>query len=201
MVHNRPEDESVDQGQDFLRRAYALSGASSAKELYDVWALRYDGNLRDLNYESPQRAVDALVSTVSKTHLSSKAGKFEILDAGCGTGQVGSCLMQSSLGLKCVVDGLDISPGMLAVARDKQIYRNLMAGDLCERIDRPDESYDFVLCVGTLTKGHVGPDAVKELVRVTKKAGLLVATVHAEIWEVEITWAKCKGWKEKVRYS
>jgi hypothetical protein len=50
-------------------------------------------------------------------------------------------------------------------------------------INQADSTYDTVVCVGTFTLGHVGPDpALRELVRVTRRKGIVVATVLEEIW-------------------
>ena len=38
--------------------------------------------------------------------------------------------------------------------------------------------------MGTFTAGHVGPDpALRELIRVTKRNGIVISTILEEIWE------------------
>jgi hypothetical protein len=50
-------------------------------------------------------------------------------------------------------------------------------------LEQDDETYDTVVCVGTFTLGHVGPDpALRELIRVTRTNGIVVATILDEIW-------------------
>jgi hypothetical protein len=39
------------------------------------------------------------------------------------------------------------------------------------------------VCVGTLTLGHVGPEALGEFLRVTRPGGTVVATVLGDAWE------------------
>ncbi|KAH8168916.1 methyltransferase domain-containing protein [Sarocladium implicatum] len=165
----------------FLQRAYALDGTSEAKTLYDEWAGGYDTDLTQAGYASPRRSVEAIVKNLSPDSFSSE--KLEILDAGCGTGLVGDCLARSPLANKFALDGIDLSSGMLATAREKGIYRYLSTADLNEKIGKPDGSYNVIVCVGTLTKGHVGPKVFAEFARLTAKQGLIVATVHGEIWE------------------
>ena len=104
------------------------------------------------------------------------------MDAGCGTGLVGECITKTSFSGQLVIDGLDLSEGMLAVARKKNIYRNLETADLSQRLPPRDASYDVVVCVGTLTNGHIGPQLLSEFARVAAKGALIVATVHSEIW-------------------
>ncbi|CAK4005583.1 Williams-Beuren syndrome chromosomal region 27 [Lecanosticta acicola] len=164
---------------DFLQRAYALDGAADSEQLYKEWASLYDTHLGEMQYASPQRAVEALLQ-----HLDSKSQEaLTVLDAGCGTGLVGECLQRSSFPGKFMIDGLDITPGMLQVARNKALYRDLEVADLTKPINRSDGSYGAVLCVGTLTKGHVGPAVLREFARVLRIGGLIVATIHDEIWE------------------
>ena len=45
------------------------------------------------------------------------------------------------------------------------------------------DSYDVVVCVGTLTHGHVGPAAFGEFVRLARPGGTIVATVLDDIWD------------------
>jgi predicted TPR repeat methyltransferase len=165
---------------EYLQRAYALADTSEAQTLYEEWADGYDTDLNDAKYVSPQRSVEAVVDNVSNI---SSTGELRILDAGCGTGLVGHYLAQSSLAKKAIVDGVDLTAGMLKVARAKGVYRDLDTADLNESVNKPDGSYDVVLCVGTLTKGHVGPKVFAEFARLTSKSGLIVATVHGDIWE------------------
>lgn len=163
--------------QQYLDRAYALSGSAEAQSLYDEWAGFYDDDNAN-GYASPRRCVETVVKHVSHT-----TEMLKIFDAGCGTGLVGDCLAQSSLADKFILDGVDISAGMLARAREKGVYRDLWTADLNEPVEKPDGAYDIVLCVGTLTKAHVGPKVLAEFARLTTQSGWIVATVHQEVWE------------------
>lgn len=81
------------------------------------------------------------------------------------------------------IDGLDLSPAMLTVANQTGACRSLAQADLTRRIEKADEIYDIVTCVGTFTLGHVGPNpALREFVRVTRRNGIVVATILEEIW-------------------
>lgn len=143
------------------------------------------------DYVAPARAAQAVVNSLGNTTESTDT--LEILDAGCGTGLVGvelARLLGASTGgaqsKKLVIDGIDLSPGMLAVARQTGVYRSLEPADLSKRLDNiADGTYDVVTCVGTLTQGHVGPGALKEFVRVAKGGGkgVVVATVRETVWD------------------
>lgn len=163
----------------FLSRAYTLQTPSEASALYTEWSTSYDQDLKTGHYASPSRAVKAYLK-----HLSPNAPQtLEILDAGCGTGLQAEILVAEDKARTYEIDGIDLTQGMLDVARGKAFYRNLWLTDLNDRIDSSDARYDAVICVGTLTKGHVGPKVFAEFARVVKAGGLVVATVHDEIWE------------------
>jgi SAM-dependent methyltransferase len=161
-------------GNPYLERAYGLRGPDDAREFYDEWAAEYDADLADdtQGYVAPELAAEALVR-VAGTGLT-------VLDAGCGTGLVGAALAQRGIG---VIDGVDVSPGMLERARATGAYRSLEPADLTRPLPTPADAYDAVVCVGTLTHGHVGPEALAEFVRLTRPGGTVVATVLDDVWE------------------
>ncbi|RTE73312.1 hypothetical protein BHE90_012274 [Fusarium euwallaceae] len=163
----------------YFPRIYSLTSVDHTRSVYDEWAKTYNEELNQKNqdYIAPATAA-ALVPQVLGTSTIDK--DIEILDAGCGTGLVGSFLAR--LGAK-KVDGVDLSPGMLEEARLTEAYRNLDVTDLSRPLSARDDSYDVVTCVGTLTQSHVGPEAVSEFVRVVRTGGYIVATVISEIWE------------------
>ncbi|PGH07569.1 hypothetical protein AJ79_06239 [Helicocarpus griseus UAMH5409] len=167
---SHPSGTTAARGDEYLQRAYALAGSSEAQSLQQL-----------KGYASPRRCVETVINNISSTQMSSD--KLKILDAGCGTGLVGDCLAQSSLAGKFVLDGVDLSDGMLAVARKKGMCRELETANLNERIEKPDGTYAVVVCVGTLTKGHVGPKVLVEFARLTVKSGLVVVRVHDDVWE------------------
>lgn len=171
----------------FLTRAYNLTSVEGARALYDEWATSYDKDLQDPSHDwvAPGLAAAALLDFFSKGRAGS--GSFEVLDAGCGTGIVGTTLVRQSEAKqfqpKPDIDGVDLSTGMLDVARKTGAYRSLSTADMSKALDIKDHQYDAVTCVGVLTKGHVGPDVIREFARVLKQGGCLVATVREDIWE------------------
>jgi predicted TPR repeat methyltransferase len=163
---------------EWLNRAYSAKGLADLRSLYDEWATSYDTDLSksDQDYVAPAIAAATVSKHITPTPLSS----IKILDAGCGTGLVGAAL--SALGATHV-DGVDLSPGMLSVARKTGAYTALDAVDLSKPLTKGDGDYDVVTCIGTLTHAHVGPDVLGEFVRVVKSGGWIVATVLDDIWE------------------
>ena len=63
---------------------------------------------------------------------------------------------------------------MLDQARAKGIYRDCILGDLTKPIALPDGVYGAVISCGTFTHGHVGPECLPELLRITRPGALFV---------------------------
>ena len=106
--------------------------------------------------------------------------KAKILDAGCGTGLVGDILYNKSY--KNIV-GIDFSQEMLNRALKKNVYQSLSLGDLTQKLHFDDHTFDAVICAGTFTCGHVGPEALSEIIRITKNGGYISFTVRKQEWE------------------
>jgi SAM-dependent methyltransferase len=101
-----------------------------------------------------------------------------VLDVGCGTGVV-TRLAAERVGPDGAVAGLDVNPGMLAVARsvtppDLQIEWHQASA---ESMPLPDGAFDVVLCQISLQFVPDRPQALREMHRVLKPGGRLVITV------------------------
>ncbi len=157
-----------------LERAYAIDSDEASRALYRDWAETYDATmLGGLRYRSP-----ALVAALLADHLPDRTA--QLLDVGCGTGLAGQFLAE--LGFS-VIDGLDISPEMMQVARRRGIYRHFVAADLNHPLDMPDAHYDGATCSGTFTHGHVDARCLDELFRILRPGAPFAFTVKREVWE------------------
>ncbi|MGB3210103.1 MAG: methyltransferase domain-containing protein [Desulforhopalus sp.] len=169
-------------------RVLTASNKQELMQAYADWADVYDHDLIDeMGYVAP-----LIASSLLKENLESNF--VNILDAGCGTGLVGACLHKFGFGS---IDGLDYSPAMLKRAREKQIYRKLIEADLTAPLNISSNQYDAVICVGTFTCGHVGPEALYELVRVTRPKGHICFTVRDQAWEEDSYHKMIKNMEEK----
>jgi len=160
--------------QELLRRAYGLSSDEESQALYRDWAKTYDKTMLDgLHYQSPRLVAARLADFMP-------ARDSAVLDIGCGTGLVGRELAARGF---MVVDGIDISPEMMAVAREQGGYRDLVCADLNARLPLADGAYQGAICCGTFTSGHVRANCLDEIVRVLAAGAPFAFTVKLEVWE------------------
>lgn len=153
-----------------LDRAYRVDGPEAARRLYGEWAASYDDAFGgDWGYVAPREIARLLLAEVGDL--------TPILDIGAGTGQVAEHLC----GLP--VDGIDITPEMLAIAETKGLYRDLIEGDLTRPLDLPDGIYGAVISCGTFTHGHVGPECLPELLRVTRPGAPFCCSTRPDVFD------------------
>ncbi len=97
--------------------------------------------------------------------------KDRILDIGCGTG-LSTFMLRQFAG---EVYGLDISPIFIRIAQEKRRAENLsfQCADIM-RLPFPDGQYDVVSSFLFIEHVCDVPQALSEMVRVTKKGGLII---------------------------
>ncbi|WP_425040372.1 class I SAM-dependent DNA methyltransferase [Primorskyibacter sp. S187A] len=157
-----------------LKNAYALQTPEDSKRLYADWAETYDADFADASdYRLPEAVA---------RQYAARGGAGPVLDLGAGTGLVGQWL--KALGVEAV-DGTDISREMLDVAAARGCYRRLFESDLTQALNVPDAAYAGAVSAGTFTNGHVGPDALEEVLRVIAPGGHVVFSVNAVHWEAQ----------------
>ena len=174
----------MDDENDLVKQALSLGGEPDAiRKFYKNWSETYETDLdRDMGYVGPQVAAEALSERI--------AGEAMILDAGCGTGLVGVELRKLRPDL--IIDGIDLTPAMLAQSRQKGVYRKLSEANLMGPLHEiAHDFYDGVVSAGVFTHGHVGPDGIDELVRIARPGAPIVLTVRDTAWEGE-------GFREKI---
>lgn len=166
--------EKINVHHPILDRIHSLDGDVQGRtRIYDGWASTYDKDtIECLGYLGPTLAADRVAKLVPTD--------TPLLDAGCGTGLVGGELAQRGFS---VVDGVDLSPGMLDIARSKGTYRRLELADITRPLPFAPDSYGAVVCVGTFTAAHVGPEGIGPLIAVAWRGAYLVMTVLSQVWD------------------
>ena len=156
-----------------LGAVYEAKAPEEVAALYDGWAATYDAEMAKAGYRHPAVGLALLAR-----HLPRGAGP--VLDAGCGTGLLGDWLGIMGFG---PVEGLDLSEGMLEVARAKGAYARLHQLALGRELPFAEGAFAGVISTGVFTTGHVGIEGVPELVRITAPGGPIVLTVKTTLWD------------------
>lgn len=173
MKDKRPKPEDP-TSRAFLEQAYNLKTLEDAMSFYDQWADDYDEQMETgLGYVAPKRLAGKLAG-----HLDDRTAY--LLDVGCGTGLTSRHLTE--LGFSRI-DGIDINASMLDVARQRRIFADLFEADITQDLEIGSGRYGAIISTGTFTLGHVGADALDELIRVLKPGGLLACTIHKEVFD------------------
>jgi predicted TPR repeat methyltransferase len=100
------------------------------RSLFDDYAPRFDASLVEkLGYRAPALLRDAVLAACRGTGRTPRFGSM--LDLGCGTGLAGEVFRAQVDWL----EGVDLSEGMVAQARQKTIYDRLHIADLAAHLD------------------------------------------------------------------
>ena len=103
------------------------------------------------------------------------ANTAPILDAGCGGGIQAEPLAMLGYG---PFTGIDLSEGMLEVARAKNLYRELRQMTLGEKLDFPDDKFAAIISSGTITPHHALPKSFEELIGIARRGGPIIFNVR-----------------------
>jgi predicted TPR repeat methyltransferase len=116
---------------------------------FDTFATVFDFTLRELKYQAPELVANAL-RIVAPT--SARTPPFQVvLDAGCGTGLCGPLVR----GLCSSLVGVDLSPNMLANAKQRGCYDELVAAELSAFMRSRPGAFDAIVSADTLL--YFGP--------------------------------------------
>lgn len=174
VLELRPNDESARHLLNALQQSmsdYAPRGY--VQETFDNYAEKFDQHLTGkLEYRVPQLLGEA----IKRASEQSADGKFDILDLGCGTGLMGVELHDISRRLV----GIDLSPKMIAKARERSIYDQLVVGDLLEHLAKLEpDSFDLLTSADVFVYiGNLAP-IFEQCYRILRAQGLLAFSVEA----------------------
>ncbi len=162
---------SDDKPGSHLDAVYAATGPAEIARQYDRWAETYDADMSAVGYRHPTIALALLTRYLPR-------GASPVLDAGAGTGLIGAWL--KLVGFP-VIEALDISEGMLAVAARRGVYDKLHKAALGGPLPFRDGAFAGIVSVGVFTSGHVGAEGLDELIRICRPGGIIVLTVKTTL--------------------
>jgi predicted TPR repeat methyltransferase len=139
----RPEDASIRLILTALKDEAPPPRASDEciLQIFNDFSSHYDAKMRDnLSYQAPER-----IQELIRAEIGDAAG-LEILDIGCGTGLSGVGLKERAA---CLV-GIDLSPEMIEVARERDIYDQLEIAEITEWLDQTEGQFDLIVACDCL---------------------------------------------------
>lgn len=110
------------------------------KKLFDRFSSSFDEQLSALGYRAPELLASALTGQLPAR------SNAAILDAGCGTGLCGPLLR--SVASRLV--GVDLSEGMVAKARERNVYDELVVDELVAFMQKRPAQFNAVISADTL---------------------------------------------------
>jgi predicted TPR repeat methyltransferase len=113
--------------------------------LFDEYADAFDGHLLEaLGYRGPAIIMDALGTVCDRFQRSLQFASA--IDLGCGTGLMARALA-AYVG---ELDGVDLSPRMVAKAKATGLYRNVHVGDATEMLRSSSDRYSLIVAADVL---------------------------------------------------
>ena len=153
--------------------AYRLADLESHKRYYDEWAESYDLTFADESgYMYPEIVANRFLELAGPEDT-------PVADLGCGTGLAGLAFAGTGL----LIDGFDVSEGMLKQAEAKGVYRRLQTTDLTKRSGLPHRIYGGLISCGTFTLGHLGPADLETSLIMARRKALCLIGINAKHFE------------------
>ncbi len=139
--------------------------------IFDNFAASFESKLAHLQYRAP-----ALVHMMlEESGPARRPRRWDVLDAGCGTGLCGPLVAPYARRLT----GVDLSAGMLEQAKAKEIYDDLVQGELTAFLQGRPGAFDLIVSADTLVYfGDLEPKWPRRRVRRCAPEGLFVFTLE-----------------------
>lgn len=145
LTQDKAQREQIEYCLASLGAAPAPNAAPAmyVKELFDQYAAHFDAHLQTLSYQVPHLLQDALQDALQASGIT----RIEsALDLGCGTGLCGDYLAMVAQHLT----GVDLSENMLAKARARNVYQELICDDILHFLAQASAHYDLIVAADVL---------------------------------------------------
>ncbi|MEP2642211.1 methyltransferase domain-containing protein [Roseobacter sp.] len=132
------------------------------------WLADYDAQMHKHGYATPSRCAQAACEFITD-HTQS------VLDFGCGTGLSGMALRSAGF---TAIDGVDLSPDMLARAETKQVYRNLSSVGPKGPLPRQLAGYSLITAIDVIGTDTAPISVFDALMQGMTKGTVLVLSLN-----------------------
>jgi predicted TPR repeat methyltransferase len=141
------------------------------RQVFDAFAADFDERLAELQYQAPALLAAALRAAGIG---GDEAKKLTVLDAGCGTGLCGPLLQ----GWARRLDGVDLSPEMLARAAGRGVYDDLRAAELTAFLQDNPGRYDLIVAADVFCYFGALGEALRAAAAALSPGGVLAFSVE-----------------------
>ncbi len=143
---------------------------SYVRNVFDEFADNFETTLQGIGYRAPE-----LLTAQIRAALGTDATPIRILDAGCGTGLAAPLLRPFASQLV----GVDLSEGMLAKARERRLYDELVAAELCTFMNSRPAAFDLIFLTDTLIYFGALEEVFRAAHRALAPGGMLAFSVES----------------------
>jgi predicted TPR repeat methyltransferase len=147
----------------------ARASNAFVESTFDSFAASFESKLERLSYRAP-----ALVAAMLEDAGLESSRRFEVLDAGCGTGLCGPLVARYARRLV----GVDLSDGMLARAREKNVYDSLIKWELTDYLRDHAGAFDLIVSADALVYFGDLERVLDAAARALRPNGLLIFTLE-----------------------
>jgi predicted TPR repeat methyltransferase len=151
-------------------QSVTIASADYVRVLFDSGADQFDKQLAKLRYCGPELVVGALLQVAQPTSTG-----WDVLDAGCGTGLSGVAL--KPLARRLI--GVDLSAGMLKLAKRRAIYDDLINCDIVDYLRTRGQEFDVVSAADVLTYIGDVSEFFAQAASVLRTGGLVAVATEA----------------------
>lgn len=166
-----PDDPIVLRGTEGVigQTQTAIDETIYTRELFNDFARTFESTLKKLDYSIPERLADELGLASHAT-----GNSLDVLDAGCGTGLCATYLRPVARTLV----GVDLSPEMLRVAKEKNLYDALHEGRINDFMKQNVSAFDLIVLADVLVYFGDLQDLVESSSHSLRQGGIVAISLE-----------------------
>jgi ubiquinone/menaquinone biosynthesis C-methylase UbiE len=165
---------------DWLKPDQIPIAIQDVQQKYDAISDSYDTYVQNADYQAPKAIAPLLQGFLAEHQQITLHLDYPILDAGCGTGVIGSALATAGFN---TIYGFDLSSKSLDIARQKSVYTDLVQANLLEPLPYDSKQFSATFCIGVFSRFTSTQilAILSEFSRITQPQGLIVFSHRSDL--------------------